>query len=52
MSAARQHPVPIRFVALKDTFAESGPAEGLLAKYGLTAGDIEREALDVVGKLS
>jgi transketolase len=44
MSAARQHPVPMRFVALKDTFAESGTAEGLLAKYGLTAADIVREA--------
>jgi transketolase len=44
MSAARQHPVPLRFVALKDTFAESGTPEGLLEKYGLTAGDIVREA--------
>lgn len=50
MSAARQHPVPMRFVGLKDTFAESGPPEGLLAKYGLTAGDIVREALELVGK--
>src|SRR5436190_19466784 len=37
MSAARQHPVPMRFVGIKDTFAESGTPEGLLAKYGLTA---------------
>ncbi len=44
MSAARQHPVPMRFVALKDTFAESGPAEALLVKYGLTAADIVRAA--------
>jgi transketolase len=50
MSAARQRPVPMRFVGLKDTFAESGTAEGLLAKYGLTAGDIVREALELVGK--
>jgi transketolase len=50
LSAARQHPVPMRFVALKDTFAESGTPEGLLAKYGLTAGDIVREALDLTGK--
>src|SRR5439155_10327986 len=40
MSAARQLPVPMRFIGLRDTFAESGPPEGLLAKYGLTAGDI------------
>ena len=45
LSAARQHPVPMRFVALKDTFAESGTPEGLLEKYGLTAADVVREAL-------
>lgn len=44
MSAARQHPVPMRFVGLKDTFAESGPPDGLLTKYGLTAADIVRAA--------
>jgi transketolase len=50
MSAARQQPVPMRFVGLRDTFAESGTPEGLLAKYGLTAGDIVREALALVAK--
>src|SRR5207244_6156800 len=50
MSAARQHPVPMRFVGLRDTFAESGSPEGLLAKYGLTAADVVREALDLVGR--
>jgi transketolase len=50
MSAARQCPVAMRFVAIKDTFAESGTPEGLLAKYGLTAGDIVREALALAGK--
>jgi transketolase len=50
MSAARQHPVPMRFVALKDSFAESGTPEGLLAKYGLTAADIVREAQALVRK--
>jgi transketolase len=49
MSAARQQPVPMRFVALKDTFAESGPAEELLKKYGLTATDIVRAARELVG---
>jgi len=48
MSAARQHPVPMRFVGLRDTFAESGKPEELLAKYGLTAADIERAALELV----
>jgi transketolase len=50
MSVARQHPVPMRFVNLGDTFAESGPADALLKKYGLTADDIVRAALDLVGK--
>ena len=50
MSAARQLPVPMRFIGLRDTFAESGPPEGLLAKYGLTAGDIVREATELVRK--
>jgi transketolase len=50
LSAARQQPVPMRFVALKDTFAESGPEQALLKKYGLTADDVEREALALVGK--
>lgn len=37
MSVARQHPVPMRFVGINDTFAESGTPEQLLEKYGLTA---------------
>jgi len=47
MSAARQHPVPMRFVGLKDTFAESGKPEELLAKYGLTAAAIVNAALEL-----
>jgi transketolase len=48
MSAARQHSVPMRFVGLRDTFAESGKPEELLAKYGLTAAHIVREAVDLI----
>jgi transketolase len=48
MSAARQHPVPMRFVGLRDTFAESGTPEQLLAKYGLTAADIVRACTELV----
>src|SRR5712692_7362341 len=44
MSAARQHTVPMRFVGLHDTFAESGAPAVLLAKYGLTAADIVKAA--------
>ena len=47
MSAARQQPVPMRFVGVKDTFAESGKPEELLAKYGLTAADIVKAAREL-----
>jgi transketolase len=48
MSVARQHPVPMRFVGIKDTFAESGNPEELLAKYGLTADEIVRSSLELL----
>jgi transketolase len=48
MSAARQHAVPMRFVGLNNTFAESGKPEELLAKYGLTADDIVRAARELL----
>jgi transketolase len=47
-SAARQHPVPMRFVGVKDTYAESGTPEGLLEKYGLTAKDIVKAARELL----
>ncbi len=40
MSVVRQHPVPMRFVGINDTFAESGKPEALLEKYGLTSKQI------------
>ena len=39
---AGQAPVPMEFVAMKDTYAESGKPAELLEKYGLTAKHIER----------
>jgi transketolase len=48
MSAARQHPVPMRFVGLRDTFAESGTPEGLLEKYGLTAAAVVAAARELL----
>ena len=47
-AAAEIVPVPIRFVDLGDRFAESGPAEALLEKYGLTAADIAKAAREAV----
>ncbi len=50
VSVAKQHPVPMRFVSLGDTFAESGDPEGLLKKYGLTADHIVAAVRELVGK--
>jgi len=36
MAAAQTQPVPMAFVNLGDRYAESGDADGLLEKYGLT----------------
>jgi transketolase len=41
-------PVPLAFVGLQDTYAESGKPELLLEKYGLTANDIRRAVDDVL----
>ncbi|MFH1031331.1 MAG: transketolase family protein [Chloroflexota bacterium] len=38
----RNNPVPMEFVAIKDTYAKSGKPAELLQKYGLTAKDIEQ----------
>ncbi len=35
-----QHPVPMEFVGVRDTYAESGTGEALLEKYGLMPPDI------------
>ena len=45
---AEQHPVPMRFVGLKDTYVESGDPWDLLEKYHLTSKDIVAAARQVV----
>ncbi len=45
---ARHCPVPMEFVAIKDTYAESGTPAELLEKYGLTARDIEQAVQTVL----
>lgn len=37
---AETHPVPMEFVGIRDTYAESGQPEELLDKYGLVARDV------------
>jgi len=41
---AEDHPVPMAFVGVQDVFGESGEADELLEKYGLTAEKIEEAA--------
>ena len=46
---ARHYPVPMSFVAIKNTYAKSGKANELLERCGLTSFDIEREVKSVIG---
>ncbi len=46
----RHRPVPMEFVAIKDTYAKSGSTTELLQRYGLTAKDIEQAVHSVIKK--
>jgi len=47
---ATNHPVPMEFVAVKDTYAQSGGTDELLQRYGLTAKDIEGAVKRAIAK--
>jgi len=47
---SKKHPCKIEFVAIQDTYAESGQPYELLEKYGLTAPHIVEAARKVLGK--
>ncbi len=47
-TVAQTHPVPMAFVGVQDVFGESGEADELLKKYGLTSEKIEESARRVV----
>jgi transketolase len=49
-AVAEQHPCPMEFVGLQDTYAESGTTEGLLDKYGLIARDLIAAARKVLAR--
>ncbi len=49
---ARHRPVPMEFIAIKDTYAKSGRPAELLQKCGLTAKDIEQAIRRVVPRKS
>ncbi len=43
-----QYPVPLQYVAVEDTFGESGTPDALLQKYGLTKDNVVKKALAAV----
>jgi transketolase len=45
---AEEHPVPMRFVGIRDTYLESGTVEELMAKYGFSSSDVVRAATEAV----
>jgi len=47
---ARKMPTPIEFVAVNDSFGESGKPEELLAKYGLDTPNVVEAALKVMSR--
>ena len=47
---ARKHPCKMGFVAIQDTFAESGKGDELLEKYGLTHPHIFKAAKKLLGR--
>ncbi len=49
---SRKQPIPMEFVGIQDTYAESGKAQELLEKYGLTSKNIALHAKKVVSRKS
>ncbi len=49
---AEQLPTPIEFVAVDDSFGESGKPDELMEKFGLTTENICRAALKAIGRKS
>ncbi|OWZ83729.1 transketolase family protein [Natranaerobius trueperi] len=45
---AENNPVPVRRVAVNDTFGESGKGDELMDKYGLSVDDIVEKAKDIM----
>ncbi|MBI2853464.1 MAG: transketolase family protein [Chloroflexi bacterium] len=45
---AREFPVPVHCVALKNTYAKSGKPDELLQRYGLTAADIVKAVMAAI----
>ena len=45
---AREHPVPIEFIGMQDTFGETGAPEELIEKYGMGSKSIKEAIKKVV----
>ncbi|MBM4433202.1 MAG: transketolase family protein [Chloroflexi bacterium] len=45
---AKRQPVPVEFVAIKDTYAKSGKPPELMQRYGLTATDVAQAVRTVI----
>ena len=45
---AQRHPVPMQFVGIQDTYAESGAPQELLAKYGLMPDNVVAAVREVI----
>lgn len=48
---AKNHPVPMEFIGLKDTFGESGAPEELVEKYGMGVKDIKEAVKKVLKRI-
>ena len=46
---SQTHPVPVLRIGINDCFAETGPHEALLEKYGMGVKEIVRIAADAMG---
>ncbi|NMB37829.1 MAG: transketolase family protein, partial [Bacteroidales bacterium] len=46
---AREHPAPMRFVAVNDRFGQSGKPAQLMSAYGLDAAHIVAAVRDITG---
>jgi transketolase len=44
------HPCVVEYVGIQNTYAESGPPEGLLDKYGLLSRDVQAAAKRVLAR--
>lgn len=47
---AKNYPVPIEFIGIRDTFGESGEPEELMVKFGLTSHEIVKAALTAIDR--